>query len=1158
MPPEQAEGRWSDVGAAADIYSLGAILYELLTGVPPFQGRNDLDVQAQVIGKDPVPPRRRRRAIPRDLEVICLKCLAKAPVQRYASASDLANDLRRFLADEPIVARRPNIVQRSWKQLTRHPATVAALLFLSTTLALGFGFWAWEIMQERRLTRLARQGEYVRLIGEANDAFGRGDYPQVGALLNRLRPNLGEEDHRGFEWRYLLQQFWNVGPRFRMLPYDIASLAFSPDGRYVAAACGQVVQVLNAGTGETVAILRGHASRVEAVAFAPDSKELASASQDGSLRFWHIPTGTERSAFFRLPAFIHFSVAQQSDRLVMIGDGSLWSSRWHESMPPTPTAVTGLGPIGSSELTPDGRQLFIQSASGLSWHEADSGRLIAKGGKLASKSIVYSADGHFVAHVVDNKLSIFDGSNRNLLATHSVKECREAKCGFLGPDNRFFTCGAPPSQGPGVANVQVLNWKTGELLASTTEASLSLVATMDTVAPSPDGRIIGLGCTQGVIRYWLPQGAGRYAVPEGHEGEVWCVAYSPDGRTLASGGDDHVIRLWDRLTGRQVEMLPHPNLVVSEAFAPNGNALAAGCYDGSVHLWDMTSGRALWSRPIIREPIRRIRFTPDGAFLLVAGDTDTVIGLATVDGTESFRLKGASENSFAGLAISRDGTCVHAGDGRGVLHTWEISTGRQLWQLGDLPIFTNLVLSPDGLYLASCHNDGSVRILNARDGALEQVLTKHKGVVRALAFGPDGRTLASAGDDHQVRLWHIASGRELLALRGPTQQVNSLAFSPDGQLLAAACHDGHIYLWQAMAGDSGPPPEVPPSSLLLRGGVFDTMHRVSMAGAVSDLIVADVENSGAVGILALCSDSDVIQTLRTKGNRQFESVRVTPALDERHFVVADLNKDGSLDLACAPANKSVVQAYWSKNGEFANVAGPALPAGTSCRYLAAGDLDGDGRADLLGVQPQANAVKIWLGRKGDQLQPQADLKTPDGPVQMALGDINGDGILDLVVACAGGNCVSIHLGNGDGTFTTGKTIATGKQPAWVGLVDLNADGNLDLVVAQEGEHSLGVFLSTGKGEFGPRRDFASGKGCCALVAADLNGDGIIDLAAANRDDATLAVFLGRGTGAFEPARHFQTGKGPHRLAVADLDRDGKKDIIVGCQAEKAVVVHFGK
>lgn len=1157
MSPEQAQGHWSEVGPATDIYSLGTILYELLAGRAPFKGVSDLEVQVQIVDQEPVSPRRLRREVPRDLELICLKCLAKHPGERYMSAAMLAADLRAFLAGEAITARPRGPLQRGWRQLARRPATVAAALFAFIALATAMAVGVWQLGERRHLARLAHLDQYARLVGEANEALVRADYRVLGDLLSQLRPKPGEEDLRGFEWRYLQQEFWNAGPHFRILPQNIGPIAFSPDGRYLAADCNRAIEILKSGTGESVSVLRGHTDSINSMLFLAGGDELVSSSKDGTIRFWNVQKGRERQCLSDLPDVYQISGCRDGSRLAFTANsgisvydrtGGMVTKRYE--LPKTHKA-------NACALSPDGSLLAVGSNSGLSWYDAANGRIIAASSKVPNyyAALAFSNDGRLLAYSDDENLVIYNTTSRQVLATRTIRRSDNFALIFLPDGDRLVTCSPPQAGSRPAAEVQVLDWKANEVLASTTEAGFTAVPVCGNLSVSPDGRIVAMGCTEGVIRYWLPQGAGKVPAPRGHDSEVWCLAYSPDGQLLASGGDDNLVRVWDRNTSRQIATLAHPDLVVSLDFSPDGKSLATGCYGGSVRLWDTSQMAELWVQHESQKPIRRVHFAP-GEVILAAGDSRDLYAFNRNDGSVRSHIPAAAEAEIACMVLSQDGKTLYAGDGRGILYAWDASTGQALWKQSDYPIFLNLALAPDDKILASAHADGSVRLLDPRTGSTRRVLNRHKSGVKGLVFSPDGRTLASAGDDHQIRLWHVETGRELVALVGPTQQVNALAFAPDGLLLAAACHDSKIYQWQGTDLDSVPCPISPGLKVARGDGDFSAKVSADTLGEVVELAIADLSNSFRQNIAALCRDKGTIQFFDLDQRLRVYPYSRAETPGATQFTIADFNKDGTSDLACALQNG--VQVRWTRNSIFFFEPSPVFRASSPASVLASGDFDGDGRLDLVYLQSQTNEVGVLLSRHRDTFAAQPNVKTAAGPAHLAVADLDGDGKLDLVVACAGSNCLSILRGKGDGTFQPAGTLATADRPTWVALADLDGDGKIDIVVTQEGSNSLGVFMGKGNGTFGERRDLQSGKGCRAVAAADLNDDGILDLACVNHTDSTLSVFLGRGNGFFHPARHFPTGTGPHRLAVADVNRDGLKDIVVGCKEGKSIEVHFAR
>ncbi len=343
MPPEQAGGKRGEAGPAADVYALGATLYALLTGRLPFQAATPMDTVIQVISEEPVPPRRLNASIPRDLETICLKCLEKEPGKRYPTAAALAEDLRRFQANEPILAQPVGRVERGLKWVRRKPAAAALLASLvvgtalATFLAIRANQKAAEAMGQKGRAdeqtevakskaadaleqkgradeqtdvaksnaRLANDRAYISDLRLVQRAWEENQVGSVHELLEAQRPEkTGGEDLRNFEWYYWQRKSHNellAFPAHTGVPgvtVVITGMAFSPDGRFLAS-CGGFnpgeVKIWNTFTGQVVLNLHGHSLGVEGLAFSPDGRRLAScgaqARGKGEVKLWDAVTG---------------------------------------------------------------------------------------------------------------------------------------------------------------------------------------------------------------------------------------------------------------------------------------------------------------------------------------------------------------------------------------------------------------------------------------------------------------------------------------------------------------------------------------------------------------------------------------------------------------------------------------------------------------------------------------------------------------------------------------------------------------------------------------------------------------------------------------------------------------------------------------------------
>ncbi|HEY7328103.1 MAG TPA: protein kinase [Gemmataceae bacterium] len=832
MAPEQFDGRRDHIGRRTDVYGLGAVLYELLTGRPPFKGATDSQTLDQVLFQAPVRPGRIRSGVPRDLEIICLKCLEKLPQHRYAGAAELAADLRRFVADEPIQARPPRGTEKLIKWLRRQPWAMACgtvLCLAVLTLLLG-GLWlhqtkrthdanlAAAAQQQKEREEAIRQKEkhllqfqYAEDMALAGQHASKGRLDELADKLQTYRRFPGVEDPRSFGWYYLWSQASILRCRMRSPDSSLWSVAFSPDGKICATGHQDgVLRLWDRVGGQMLQALAGHKVPVYSLAFSPDGKYLISGGgiqtdrrRDGELLLWDTVTWKIQPIAGKPSATVD-SLAYSSDgSTVATASGNNTVQLWE--MPSGMLRNTISFPFGVAILSvafrPNSTVLSVGRDDGyISLCDAANGRILEsrQGHQGMVWSVAYSqANDVLVSGAYDRCVRLW-GQNANL-SLGDYRHDNKVYSVALSPDGRTA---ASISQDGIVKLWDVKSQRERFLLAMPPGFGRCL-------AFSPDGKDLAVGSSDG--RLWICD-VSRSTEPTSWLGhrvgplprEAWAVAFSPDGKTLASAGDDNHIHLWEPATGRRLKSLPRQeSLVTCIAFSPNGKLLASGSFEkeANVKLWSVATGEEVSTLSGHTKIVDVLAFAPNGESLATAG-RDGVVRLwdLTTQKNHSI-LTGCHVGS---LAFSLDGRSLALAGENGSVFLWDVKEQAMRWVVSPHPKgHVAVAFAPDGKTLATGDKDGVVCFFDSATGQSQNKSQSRGHTVNCLAFSPDGKTLASAGFDKKVKLWQVSTSRELLTLPEQKDRVRWLAFSPDGTMLATAGHDGVLTIYRAPADDGG-------------------------------------------------------------------------------------------------------------------------------------------------------------------------------------------------------------------------------------------------------------------------------------------------------------------------------------------------------------------
>ncbi|MBK9261852.1 MAG: serine/threonine protein kinase [Polyangiaceae bacterium] len=849
MPPEQAAG--DPVDERADVYALGAILYHVLAGVAPYEGKNAMEVLAKVLTEPPLPLSARERGVPRDLLAIVSKAMARDPAERYPTANEFAHDLRRFQTGQIVGAYNYSRRERAFKFVQRHRGVVAAALFgLAITSVVGFTSLS-RVLAARRVAEVERD--------RANEERARAQQKQSEAeaaqwetmqqsdelMLIQARAAARHDPNEAIAWLSTLCGAFNRWGEARLIAadaqaYGIAKVLrghtgplntaeYSPDGSMIATCSDdRTVRTWSAETGELLRTFSGHTDEVWRTVFTRDGKRLMSGSKDGTVRIWDIDTGKT----------VHV------------------------------VRTTGQALYWNQYLGDENHIALLSCASKrIEIHDLTTGSVDRLPGEVDCPGMfTVSADYKYVAYTADGTLRVMNLETRQ----HRDFQNERGRCSFafISPDSKYVACAGtglytslwdingkqleyhPPDIRPDYGTAafskdsKYFAFGVGHALhvrnleRESTRVFHDHRGTIFTLWPSDDGQWIATASHDRtvVVRNLETEIARTHY---GFLDSTYFVAFSPNRQEAVATSWDHTARVFPIVASRDRILSRDSAPLVVARFAARGDAVMSIAQNGNLRIEPMDPKlgkttttvldgerftmsfdgtmvahadkngtifvRSLDDSSNVREfaahdgPVAWLRFSPKGDRLVSVGADDTVRlwDVASGQGQLIFTAK----QGVKSFAISPDASNVAIGDRQGGLQVISVNGGPERSLVGHVGDVNVVLFLPDGKRLVSGGKDHTVRIWDLATGKARTIDASGVGIINVIASS-DGKTLYSLGSEPAIRRWEVETGKALPILRGHDAMVLNIALSPDNTRLLSGDVDGSLRLWDLASGQS--------------------------------------------------------------------------------------------------------------------------------------------------------------------------------------------------------------------------------------------------------------------------------------------------------------------------------------------------------------------